>query len=296
MLAAEGLADQPAVPPRRRLAAARRRSRTARGSAAGAPTTSTAPAPSCPALVAAGRRRRTHESIRRAVALAGARTRTPTAAGARTCAPTTTRRWSGRGESTASQTAWALLALLAAGERERRRPSAASRWLVAHQRADGRLGRAVVHRHRLPRRLLHQLPPVPAGLPGQRARARVLRDEAGRLRAAADRGARGALGTAGDQGAPLRHGPPRGSTARGRRRDRRRRPLRRGRSVAAPGRRGARDRAALRGRDDHPVLRTATLLAEPLRRMGLRATTGTAVHGLERSSAATSGSRCATRE
>src|SRR6185437_11318124 len=29
------------------------------------------------------------------------------------------------------------------------------------------LGRALVHRHRLPRRLLHQLPPVPAGLPGQ---------------------------------------------------------------------------------------------------------------------------------
>src|ERR1019366_7349367 len=36
--------------------------------------------------------------------------------------------------------------------------------------APGRyLGRASIHRHRLPRRLLHQLSPVPAGLPGQRA-------------------------------------------------------------------------------------------------------------------------------
>ena len=43
-------------------------------------------------------------------------TRTTTAAGARTCAPTGTR-LAGRGASTASQTAWALLALLAAGER-----------------------------------------------------------------------------------------------------------------------------------------------------------------------------------
>ena len=67
-------------------------------------------------------------------ALAGGATRTRTAAGARTCAPTTTRAWVGRGDITASQTAWALLALLAAGERStalargvrvaRRRPSA----------------------------------------------------------------------------------------------------------------------------------------------------------------------------
>ncbi|MDL4817423.1 squalene--hopene cyclase [Actinomadura opuntiae] len=44
--------------------------------------------------------------------------------------------WIGRGESTASQTAWALLALLAAGERS---PAVESgvRWLVEHQRPDG---------------------------------------------------------------------------------------------------------------------------------------------------------------
>ena len=75
--------------------------------------------------------------------------------------------WIGRGASTASQTAWALLALLAAGEaglgggRPRRR-------LAGRTPARGRdLGRAAVHRHRVSGRLLHQLPPLPAGLPGQ---------------------------------------------------------------------------------------------------------------------------------
>jgi squalene-hopene/tetraprenyl-beta-curcumene cyclase len=46
----------------------------------------------------------------------------------------------GRGESTASQTAWALLALLAAGGAEAARSAAVQRgieWLAAHQRADG---------------------------------------------------------------------------------------------------------------------------------------------------------------
>ena len=65
--------------------------------------------------------------------------RTRTAGGARTRAPTTTQAWIGRGDSTASQTAWALLALHAAGEA--RAPSRAVArgvaWLVATQRADG---------------------------------------------------------------------------------------------------------------------------------------------------------------
>ena len=79
----------------------------------------------------------------------------------------------GRGESTASQTAWALLALLAAGERRTAQAAAVERgvrWLAEHQREDGDLGRAAVHRHRVPAGLLHQLPPVPAGVPGERAR------------------------------------------------------------------------------------------------------------------------------
>ena len=45
--------------------------------------------------------------------------------------------WSGRGESTASQTAWALLALLAAGEQDSRAVDRGVRWLAATQRPDG---------------------------------------------------------------------------------------------------------------------------------------------------------------
>jgi squalene-hopene/tetraprenyl-beta-curcumene cyclase len=45
--------------------------------------------------------------------------------------------WSGRGESTASQTAWALLALLAAGERDSAATEGGVRWLASTQRADG---------------------------------------------------------------------------------------------------------------------------------------------------------------
>ena len=45
--------------------------------------------------------------------------------------------WSGRGASTASQTAWALLALLAAGERDGKAAERGIRWLAETQRADG---------------------------------------------------------------------------------------------------------------------------------------------------------------
>ena len=45
--------------------------------------------------------------------------------------------WSGRGESTASQTAWALLALLAAGEQESTEVKRGVRWLAGTQQADG---------------------------------------------------------------------------------------------------------------------------------------------------------------
>lgn len=44
--------------------------------------------------------------------------------------------WAGRGEPTASQTAWALIALLAAGERGEVAQRGVA-WLVEHQRADG---------------------------------------------------------------------------------------------------------------------------------------------------------------
>ncbi|WP_345696270.1 squalene--hopene cyclase [Kitasatospora terrestris] len=45
--------------------------------------------------------------------------------------------WSGRGESTASQTAWALMALLAAGERDNPVVERGVRWLIRTQRPDG---------------------------------------------------------------------------------------------------------------------------------------------------------------
>ncbi|MFF5447748.1 squalene--hopene cyclase [Streptomyces sp. NPDC012888] len=45
--------------------------------------------------------------------------------------------WAGRGASTASQTAWALLALLAAGERDGKAVERGVRWLVDTQREDG---------------------------------------------------------------------------------------------------------------------------------------------------------------
>jgi squalene-hopene/tetraprenyl-beta-curcumene cyclase len=45
--------------------------------------------------------------------------------------------WIGRGESTASQTAWALLALLAAGRRETESVERGIDWLVRHQTAEG---------------------------------------------------------------------------------------------------------------------------------------------------------------
>ena len=113
-----------------------------------------------------------HPSVRAAVELARRACRTRTAASARTCARTATPRWRGRGASTASQTAWALLACDAAGDRRAPPSSARSRWLVETQRPRRRLGRAVLHRHRLPRRLLPQLPPVPGRLPGDGARPR----------------------------------------------------------------------------------------------------------------------------
>jgi squalene-hopene/tetraprenyl-beta-curcumene cyclase len=45
--------------------------------------------------------------------------------------------WIGRGESAASQTAWALLALEAAGERSSLAARRGVRWLVSNQRSDG---------------------------------------------------------------------------------------------------------------------------------------------------------------
>ena len=78
-----------------------------------------------------GRRRAVARLARRcgARSTGSSSTRTPTAAGARTCAPTPTRPGAAAATSTASQTAWALLALLAADpELARGRAAASAGW------------------------------------------------------------------------------------------------------------------------------------------------------------------------
>ena len=144
------------------------RNETGPGSVVGASTTSTAPAPwfrlwstpECPPM------------DRQFSAPCGgcSTTSSPRAAGARTFVRTGTRMTVGQGPVTASQTGWALLALLAVARGRAPaaltpRSSGASH-CAGHLAAAGRqLGRAALHRHRLPRGLLDQLPPLPAGLP-----------------------------------------------------------------------------------------------------------------------------------
>ena len=106
------------------------------GSAAGAPTTSTAPAPP----YRRWSRRASPAPARRSGApcLARRRTRTRTAAGARTCAPTATRTWVGRGD--VHRVADGLGAAGAAGRRRatRRRSDGAGHRLAGRtQRPDG---------------------------------------------------------------------------------------------------------------------------------------------------------------
>ena len=78
--------------------------------------------------------------------------------------------WIGRGPSTASQTAWALLALHAAGERSPAARARASRGWRPTQRADGGWDEPQYTGTGLPVGLLHQLPPLPADVPDHGAR------------------------------------------------------------------------------------------------------------------------------
>ncbi len=90
-----------------------------------------------PALVAAGVDPASARDPRRGRA-GSPGTRTRTAGGARTSARTPTRRGSAAATSTASQTAWALLALLAAGERSAVGATAGSRCSPAPSGPTGR--------------------------------------------------------------------------------------------------------------------------------------------------------------
>jgi squalene-hopene/tetraprenyl-beta-curcumene cyclase len=87
-----------------------------------------------PALIAAGVPR-DHPAIRRALEWLR-RHQNPDGGWGEDCRSYTDPAWIGRGESTASQTAWALLAFVAAGELGEA-PARGVQWLVETQTADG---------------------------------------------------------------------------------------------------------------------------------------------------------------
>ncbi|MGW5974892.1 squalene--hopene cyclase [Streptomyces sp. NPDC055186] len=89
-----------------------------------------------PALVAAGLPG-SHPAIRRAVAWLESVQNDDGGWGEDLRSYRHAREWSGRGVSTASQTGWALMALLAAGEKESGTVERGIRWLAATQREDG---------------------------------------------------------------------------------------------------------------------------------------------------------------
>ena len=89
----------------------------------------------------------------------------PAAAGARPAAATTTRaRW-GPGTPTASQTAWAVLGLIAAGRAAGEAVRRGIEYLLETQSRRRHLGRGRVHRHRLPQGVLPEVPSLSDLLP-----------------------------------------------------------------------------------------------------------------------------------
>ena len=145
--AAEGLAAETACR-RGVIWLLKNQDRTAPGSAAGARTTSTAPARSSPPSSRPGSSRASRRSARRSPG--SNRYRTKTAAGARTCAPTTTQGVvrQGRVHRLADRVG---AARAARGERARQQGDGARPALAGEDPAPGRhLGRALLHRDRLP--------------------------------------------------------------------------------------------------------------------------------------------------
>ena len=111
-----------------------RRRPTARGSAGGAPTTSTAPAPPCPRSSPPACRP-DDRRLRHAIAWLAAH-QNPDGGWGEDLRSYDDDAWRGRGRSTPSQTAWALLALLAVGDRGEATERGVA-YLAAAQRADG---------------------------------------------------------------------------------------------------------------------------------------------------------------
>ena len=126
----------PAARARRRMAAAPSKSPTARGSGAGAPTTSTGPAPSFPALVAAGLEAGdTRRSAGPSRWLEAHQNLDGGWGEDLRSYPTTP--WRGRGTSTASQTGVGAAGTARRGRAHRCGPARACDFLVETQRADG---------------------------------------------------------------------------------------------------------------------------------------------------------------
>ncbi len=104
-------------------------------------------------------------------------------------------------QSTPSQTAWALLGLMAAGEVDHPAVAQGIEYLRRTQRAGWRVGRGTLHRGRLPARVLPALPRLPAVLPAAGAGAlpqpAVAQQHAGDRRVLTPGGALRASGNAG---------------------------------------------------------------------------------------------------
>ena len=97
------------------------------------------------------------------------RTRTATAAGARASPATRIPSQAGVGASTPSQTAWAVMGLVAAGEERSTAVRNGVRHLLERQDADGTWARDGVDGHRLSQGLLSPVPPLPAHVPADGA-------------------------------------------------------------------------------------------------------------------------------
>ena len=87
------------------------------------------------------------------------------AAGANRPTATNSPHLRGQGAPTASQTAWAVLGLLAAGMHDHPAVARGVQFLVDQQRDDGTWDETGIHRHRLPPRVLPALPLLPDLLP-----------------------------------------------------------------------------------------------------------------------------------
>ena len=88
----------------------------------------------------------------------------PAAAGARRCRSYDDPALAGQGTPTASQTAWALLGLLAAGEARQRRGPRRHRLPAGDAAGRRQLARGAVHRHRLPEGVLPEISHVSASI------------------------------------------------------------------------------------------------------------------------------------